>query len=75
MDLKDLKVISNGVDIPDECKCTWCGGKMERKGAINLGSGVNSFTLFCTQCGALVHHAHNSEHKITGFSIRYDLDE
>jgi len=71
--MNDMKFINNGVEIPNTDKCVWCGGKTKR-GSTYMGAGTNSFTLFCTCCGAVSHHAHNCDKKITGLSIEYQFD-
>lgn len=70
-----LQINNNGVTIPNECPCIWCGGTMKRKGANYMGAGTNSFTLWCEQCGAIQHHALNFERKIKSFKITYEFDE
>lgn len=70
----DLKIVNNGVSIPDECECIWCKGTMKRKGANYMGSGTNSFTMWCENCGAIQHHALNFERKIKSFSIEYKFE-
>ena len=40
-----------------------------------MGSGVNSFALWCEFCGAVVHHAHDFGRKIKGLAIKYDFEE
>ena len=71
--MKEITVINNGVESPNECNCIWCGGKMKRRGANYMGAGVNQFSLFCDNCGAVVIHAVDFGKKIKGFSIKYDL--
>ena len=71
----EFKSVSrNGVQIPNECKCMWCNGTMRRGGSTHLGAGVNQFTLWCEDCGAITIHAKNFGRKITGFSIQFDYD-
>lgn len=67
-------VTNNGVRIPNECTCMWCGSKMERRGANYLGAGVNRFALWCDTCGAVVIHAKDFSRKIKGFSVKFDLE-
>lgn len=50
-------VVNNGVQIPNECTCIWCGSKMRLGGATRMGAGVNSFSLWCDNCGSVVVHA------------------
>ena len=56
MEIKN--VVNNGVQIPNECTCIWCGSKMRRGGANRMGAGVNSFALWCNNCGAAVSYTH-----------------
>lgn len=64
----------NGMKIPSECNCIWCGSKMER-GSLVMGSGVNEITYWCNKCGAVVIHARSSsDRKINECSIKYELD-
>ena len=73
---KEIKtVINNGITIPNECNCIWCGEKMKRAGENYIGSGVNQFALFCNNCGAVVIHAKDFHKKINGFSIKFNLQE
>lgn len=37
MEIKN--VVNNGVQIPNECTCIWCGSKMRRGGANRMGAG------------------------------------
>lgn len=67
-------VVNNGVQIPNECKCIWCGGTMHRAGANYMGAGVNQFALWCNDCGAVVIHAKNFGKKITGFSLKCECE-
>ena len=48
---------------------------MERKGPSYFGSGTNSFTMWCNNCGAIAHFARNSSRKISSFNIEYKCDE
>lgn len=73
--MKFNSVINNGVEIPNQCKCIWCGGEMERRGANYMGSGVNSFTMWCNNCGAIAHHARDFSRKISDFEIKYGFDK
>ena len=66
-------VVNNGVQIPNECTCVWCGSKMKRGGAIRIGVGVNSFALWCDNCGAVVVHACDFGKKITGYEVKWDV--
>lgn len=72
---KIITVRNNGVTIPNECNCIWCGSKMKRKGTNYMGSGVNQFALWCDNCGAVLIHAKDFHRKIDGFSIKFDLKE
>ena len=38
MEIKN--VVNNGVQIPNECTCIWCGSKMRRGGANRMGAIV-----------------------------------
>lgn len=67
-------VINNGVTIPNEADCIWCGSKMQRGGACHMGAGVNQFALWCNNCGAVVIHAKNFGRKITGFTTKFDCE-
>lgn len=73
MSEKIKTVINNGVEIPNECDCIWCSGKMHRKGACYMGAGTNQFALWCENCGAVVIHAKNFYREISGFNIKFDL--
>ncbi len=66
-------VVNNGVQIPNECTCIWCGSKMRRGGANRMGAGVNSFALWCDNCGAVAIHACDFEKKITGYEVKWDV--
>lgn len=66
-------VVNNGVQIPNECTCIWCGSKMRRGGANRMGAGVNSFTLWCDNFGAVVVHACDFGKKITGYEVKWDV--
>lgn len=35
MEIKN--VVNNGVQVPNECACIWCGSKMRRGGANRMG--------------------------------------
>lgn len=72
--MKNMRFINNGVEIPNTEKCVWCGGEMKR-GTAYMGAGTNSFTLLCTCCGAVSHHARNFEKKISGLIVQYEFDE
>lgn len=72
---QELKVINNGVEIPDKCKCMWCGSEMRSGGARYFGAGVNQFALWCDNCGAIVIHAKDFGKKITGFSVNYETEK
>jgi hypothetical protein len=71
MEIKN--VVNNGVQIPNECTCIWCGSKMRRGGANRMGAGVNSFALWCNNCGAVVVHACDFGKKITGYEVKWDV--
>lgn len=74
--MKNIRnITTNGVKIPNECDCLWCGGKMERRGVTRLGSGVNTFALWCSSCGAVVIHAHEYNRKIDSFEITFKMEE
>ncbi len=73
MEIKNIE--NNGVKIPNECECIWCGGKMERAGANYMGAGVNQFALWCKDCGVVVIHAKDWQRKINGFSIKFEFEE
>ena len=68
-------ITNNGVTIPNECNCIWCGGKMKRDGASYMGAGVNKFALWCDDCGAVVVHAKDFRRKINGFSVKFYFEE
>lgn len=72
MDFKNVAV--NGVQIPNECTCIWCGSKMRSGGQIRMGSGINSFSLWCDNCGAVVVHAHDFRRKITGYEVKWNVE-
>ncbi len=72
MEIKNI--VNNGVQIPNECKCLWCGGNMERRGQCYMGGGVNQFALWCKDCGAVIIHAKNFGNKIRGFSIKFEFE-
>lgn len=38
-------VVNNGVQIPNECTCIWCGSKMRRGGANRMGAVVKQQEL------------------------------
>ena len=64
----------NGMKIPAECDCIWCGSKM-KQGSLVMGSGVNEFSYWCNNCGAVVIHARDSsDRKINEYSIKYGFD-
>lgn len=73
MEIKN--VVNNGVQIPNECTCIWCGSKMQRRGVCRVGSGVNSFTLWCANCGAVIIHACDFSKKITGYEVKWDTEQ
>ena len=58
------------VRIPDTMPCPWCGKTMERKGATYIGSGINSYTLWC-ECGGIAHFAKDSDRPIHEIEILY----
>ena len=66
-------VVNNGVQIPNECTCIWCGSKMQRGGSNRMGAGVDSFALWCDNCGAVVVHACDFGKKITGYEVKWDV--
>ena len=85
----EKKIITYGIEteIPSEvineyeglkhtgrCTCIWCGSKMKRGGATHVGAGVNSFSLWCDNCGAVVVHACNFGKKITGYEVKWDVE-
>ena len=72
MEIKN--VVNNGVQIPNECTCIWCGSNMRRGGANRMGAGVNSFALWCDNCGAVVVHARDFGKKITGYEVKWDVE-
>ena len=49
------------------------GSKMRRGGANRMGAGVNSFALWCDNCGAVVVHACDFGKKITGYEVKWDV--
>jgi hypothetical protein len=63
-----MEVITNGVNTSKSCDCIWCGGKdtMKAGGNTYLGAGTNSFSLWCSECGSLVHNAVNHDKKLDG---------
>ena len=73
MEIKNI--VNNGVQIPNECTCIWCGSKMRRGGANRMGVGVNSFALWCDNCGAVVVHACDFGKKITGYEVKWDVKQ
>lgn len=46
---------------------------MKRGGAIRIGAGVNSFALWCDNCGAVVVHACDFGKKITGYEVKWNV--
>ena len=46
---------------------------MRRGGANRMGAGVNSFALWCNNCGAVVVHACDFGKKITGYEVKWDV--
>ena len=50
--------------IPDKCQCPWCNDTMERRGVTQLGFGLNTFSLWCNNCGAVVIHIRHSKKRI-----------
>lgn len=58
------------VGIPNTMQCPWCGGTMERKGTTHLGSGVNSYTMWC-KCGGIIHFAKDYDRPIRSFEVTY----
>ena len=68
-------VVNNRVKIPNKCTCIWCGSKMRRGGANRMGAGVNSFALWCDNCGAVVVHACDFGKKITGYEVKWDVKQ
>lgn len=75
MKMKIKNVVNNGVQIPNECTCIWCGSKMRHGGANRMGAGVNSFALWCDNCGAVVVHACDFGKKITGYEVKWDVKQ
>lgn len=73
MEIKDVE--NNDVEVPNECGCLWCGGIMRRDGAAYVGCGVNSFTMWCKNCGAITIHAKHHNRKIAGYSIKYEYEK
>ena len=73
MEIKN--VINNGVKIPNECTCIWCGSKMRQAGPIHMGAGVNSFALWCNNCGAVTVHARDFGKKITGYEVKWNVEQ
>ena len=61
--------------IPEKMKCVWCNGTMYCNGPVKLGSGINSFTMFCSDCGAVAHFAKNSDREIGGVVVHYMYKE
>lgn len=61
--------------IPDYCKCLWCNGTMVRRGATRIGFGINTFSLWCQNCGAIVIHAKDSSKTIDSFEITFSFQE
>ena len=47
--------------------------KNEAWGANRMGAGVNSFALWCDNCGAVVVHACDFGKKITGYEVKWDV--
>lgn len=47
---------------------------MRRRDAIMMGTGVNSFALWCDNCGAVVIHACDFGKKITGYDVKWDTE-
>ena len=47
--------------------------QMRRGGANRMGAGVNSFSLWCDNCGAVVVHACDFGKKITGYEVKWDV--
>ena len=48
---------------------------MRRGGANRMGAGVNSFALWCDNCGAVVVHACDFGKKITGYEVKWDVKQ
>lgn len=67
-------IVNNGVEIPNECKCIWCGETMKRGGANYMGAGVNQFALWCDNCGSVVIHAKEFGKKITSFTTKFETE-
>ena len=47
---------------------------MHRGGANRMGAGVNSFALWCSNCGAVVVNARDFGKKITGYEVKWDVE-
>ena len=73
--MQNMKFSNNGVEIPNESTCIWCGGNMHRGGGTFMGSGINSFTMWCENCGSITHHAKDSSRRISGFDIKFEFKE
>lgn len=71
------EVSINGCKILNNDDCKWCGGKgtMERKGPCYMGGGVNQYTLWCKNCGAVAIHALNFSRRIEGYKITWDYGD
>lgn len=61
--------------IPDTCKCLWCDGTMERRGVTQLGFGINTFSLWCTKCGAVNVHVTHTSKKIESLETKIKFKE
>ena len=46
---------------------------MQRGGANRMDAGVNSFALWCDNCGAVVVHACDFRKKIIGYEVKWDV--
>lgn len=49
---------------PNQPKCPWCEGTMEKRGISRLGSGLNYFSMWCTKCNAVAFHVNPGTKKI-----------
>jgi hypothetical protein len=56
--------------IPEDIKCFWCNGRMER-GTYFTSPSINHITYFCRSCGAVSHFAVNHKCKISSIEVEY----
>lgn len=61
--------------IPNTCKCLWCNGTMERRGITQMGFGLNTFSLWCDKCGAIVIHVKHTSKKIKELNTEVKYQE